>query len=125
MFPVTLVSQIPTPTGVALPAMPVVVPVQHVPNAAPVQHSQDNAQHQDTGQQSSSQNRGAEFAAILSKAYKQPDTIKYSVDKETGIVSFSVVDTATNEVIRQIPSEEVIAMARALKQSGMLLDKRG
>lgn len=58
--------------------------------------------------------------------------IKYAVDKETGTIFFKLIDPATQEVIRQIPSEEVLSMSRRLRGlshsqevSGVLMDKEG
>jgi flagellar protein FlaG len=58
--------------------------------------------------------------------------LSFSVDRASGLSYFQVVDTKTKEVIRQVPSEEVLAMARKLRQmakqtdaSGILLDKEG
>lgn len=41
--------------------------------------------------------------------------LNFSVDEDSGRVVVKVVDTETNEVIRQIPSEEVMALARGIK----------
>ncbi|MFB0934207.1 MAG: flagellar protein FlaG [Propionivibrio sp.] len=47
--------------------------------------------------------------------------IKFSVDAETGIDVVKVIDKATDKVIRQIPSEEMIAIAKTLdKLQGLL-----
>jgi len=123
MFPINLVSQIPT-TGVALPAAPVVVPVQVIPNVGASSETNHGTAHQETQQQQSgsSQNNSASFASVLSNATNTQ--VQYNVDKDTGIVSFQVIDETTHKVIRQVPSEEVIAMARSLKQSGILLDQK-
>ena len=124
MFPTSLVSQIPT-TGVALPAAPVVVPIQVIPNVGASSETNHGTAHQETQQQSSggsSQNNSASFASVLANATNTQ--VQYNVDKDTGIVSFQVIDENTHEVIRQVPSEEVIAMARSLKQSGILLDQK-
>lgn len=40
--------------------------------------------------------------------------ISFSVDKDSGIDVVKVIDSKTKDVIRQIPSEEVIAIAQAL-----------
>lgn len=51
--------------------------------------------------------------------------LRFSLDQQTGKTVIRVVDSATNEVIRQIPSEEVLAIARALdKIEGLLLNHR-
>lgn len=48
--------------------------------------------------------------------------VQFSVDQETGIRIISVVDKDTKEVIRQMPSKEVVEMARALdKLQGLLI----
>ena len=50
--------------------------------------------------------------------------LRFSVDESTGKTVVTVTDAATKEVIRQIPSEEMLAVARALdKLQGLLLHK--
>lgn len=49
--------------------------------------------------------------------------LKFSVDEDTGKTVVKIVDTQTQEVIRQIPSEEAISIARTLdKIQGLLLN---
>lgn len=50
-------------------------------------------------------------------------SLQFSVDDATGKTIVRVVDSATKEVIRQIPSEEVLAIARALDRLQGLLFK--
>lgn len=46
----------------------------------------------------------------------------FSIDEDTGHTVVRVVDAETEEVIRQIPSEEILAIAKALdKLQGVLL----
>lgn len=46
----------------------------------------------------------------------------FSIDEDTGKTIVKVVDASTDEVIRQIPSEEIISIAKALdKLQGLLL----
>lgn len=48
--------------------------------------------------------------------------LQFSVDREVNKVVVKVVDTATKEVIRQFPSEEMLAISKALdKLQGLLL----
>lgn len=48
--------------------------------------------------------------------------LQFMVDGETGKTVIRVVDGATKEVIRQIPNEEVLAIARAIDRlQGLLL----
>ena len=47
--------------------------------------------------------------------------LQFSVDDDTNLTLIKVVDSATDEVIRQIPSEEMVAIAKAIdKLQGML-----
>lgn len=56
----------------------------------------------------------------------------FQVDESSGHTFFKVVDANTQEVIRQVPSEEILAMARKLRElanpkgaPGVLVDKEG
>jgi flagellar protein FlaG len=53
-------------------------------------------------------------------------SIQFSLDKDTGETIVKVVDTQTNEVIRQIPSKEMIAIAQSIDQQlqGILLKQK-
>lgn len=59
--------------------------------------------------------------------------LAFQVDQDTGIAYFKVIDSGTRKVIRQVPSEEVLAMARKLRElasdaaapSGVLVNKEG
>lgn len=49
----------------------------------------------------------------------------FSIDDDTGHTVVKVVDAATDEVIRQIPSEEVLAVTKALdKLQGVLIQQK-
>lgn len=51
--------------------------------------------------------------------------LKFSIDDKSGHTVVKIVDTATDEVIRQIPSEEMLAIADALGQiQGVLLKQK-
>jgi flagellar protein FlaG len=51
--------------------------------------------------------------------------LEFSVDAETGDTVVRVVDSESGEVVRQIPSPEMIAIARALTRvQGLLLDAK-
>lgn len=58
--------------------------------------------------------------------------LMFQVDKSSGRTYFKIVDARTKEVIRQVPSEEFLAMARKLREittskgaPGVLVDKEG
>jgi len=49
-------------------------------------------------------------------------SVEFSMDKDTGETVVKIVDTTTKEVIRQIPSEEMLSIAKALdKIQGLLI----
>lgn len=47
--------------------------------------------------------------------------LNFSIDRESGKTVIRVVDSATQELIRQIPSEEVMSISRALNRLAGLL----
>jgi len=48
--------------------------------------------------------------------------INFSVDESSGIRVVKIIDRSSNEVIRQMPSEEAVALAQALdKLQGLLI----
>lgn len=50
--------------------------------------------------------------------------LRFSVDDDSGKIVVKVIDTATDEVIKQIPSEELLRMAKALdKLQGLLVEQ--
>ena len=52
-------------------------------------------------------------------------TIEFSMDKDAGELVVKVVDNTTKEVIRQIPSEEMLIIAKALdKIQGLLIRQK-
>ncbi|MBY0578120.1 MAG: flagellar protein FlaG [Burkholderiales bacterium] len=51
--------------------------------------------------------------------------IKFSLDNQSGRVVVKVMDTQTNEVIRQIPSKEMLAIADAMgKLQGLIVQQK-
>lgn len=50
--------------------------------------------------------------------------IQFSIDDETGITVVKVVDKSTNEIIRQIPGDEILQIAKALDRLQGLLVKQ-
>jgi flagellar protein FlaG len=51
--------------------------------------------------------------------------IEFSVDDSSGKAVLRVIDSQTNAVLRQIPGEEVLAIARALERTqGLLVQQK-
>lgn len=60
-------------------------------------------------------------AAVQSKA----NNLQFSIDQDTGSTIVKVVDSQTEEVIRQIPSEEMLAIAQSIDNAvGLLLKQK-
>jgi len=56
---------------------------------------------------------------------KAPNSLQFSVDNETGKTVVRISDVKTGEMIRQIPSEEMLEIARSLdRMQGMLLQQK-
>jgi len=54
---------------------------------------------------------------------KLAQNLHFSIDKDTGITVIKVLDSQTQEVIRQIPTEEAVSIARTLdKVQGLLFN---
>jgi len=51
-------------------------------------------------------------------------SLSFHVDQASGRTVITVVDATTHEVVRQIPSEEALVLARAVEKAGALLDAR-
>ena len=59
---------------------------------------------------------------LKSKLSSQNNALQFELDQQTGDTIVRVLDGETGEVIRQIPSKELVEIARALdKMQGMLL----
>jgi len=51
--------------------------------------------------------------------------LQFTIDKDSGKTIVKVVDSQTSEVIRQIPSEELLALARSMsKTEGLLISQK-
>lgn len=52
-------------------------------------------------------------------------SLQFSVDLETGKTLLRIVDTSTNQVIRQIPAEEMLVLARSINRLlGLLIEQQ-
>jgi len=50
--------------------------------------------------------------------------LSFHVDEASGRTVITVRDAVTEQVVRQIPAEEILAVSRALEAAGALLDAR-
>lgn len=52
-------------------------------------------------------------------------SVRFSIDHDTGTTMVKVVDSSTDEVIRQVPSDEVITIARSIDRlQGLILTRK-
>ena len=62
---------------------------------------------------------------IQNSVDKLAQNLQFSIDEDTGKTVVKVLDSQTQEVIRQFPSEEAISIARALdKAQGLLFNDK-
>jgi len=95
-------------------------PVPVMPHAAPVQDASPSPQQLtlEAAKQAAAQIN--EFLQSSSAA-----SVEFTVDGTSNQVIVRVVDSATNQVIRQMPSEEAIAISHALdRMTGLLLAQK-
>ena len=69
---------------------------------------------------------------LNSHLQKTGTELKFQVDRDSGRTLFQIISEKTGEVLLQVPSEDVLAMARKLRDvaeqldaSGVLVDKEG
>ena len=62
--------------------------------------------------------------SINRRLKRSVDNLRLSLDDDNGKVVIKVVDAATEQLIRQIPSEEALAISRSLERlQGLLLNQ--
>jgi len=118
---------------VALPqAKPASSPEKPSANASPPEANP--AQDASAKLKSSKTAKAAEVnpQAINAQLKLANSSLEFKVDKSTGISYFKIVDATTGQVVRQVPSADVLAMAQKLQDfsdhkdpAGILLDQEG
>lgn len=126
------------PTGSLASGIPAPVVVASAPrtaseNSRPAKPAENKAQG--PSEQPVSGTAKAPEAAVeqLNQHLQQSGSeLKYQVDKATGRTIYKVVNLDNGQVLLQVPSEEVLAMARNVRAmgkqagaSGVLVDKEG
>lgn len=106
----------------------------------PAQETPRAAKTADAGLKGQESRPTAESAATLDTAVKEfmdylrqsRSDLMFQVDESSGHTYFKIVNAQTKAVIRQVPSEEILAMARKLRElvnpkgaSGVLMDREG
>ncbi len=58
-------------------------------------------------------------------ALSSPDTMEFSIDKNTGKSVVRIMDSNTGKLIQQIPSEQMMEIAQSIgKTQGLLLNQK-
>lgn len=92
---------------------------------AQVQPSQAKATAQAAQQQPSSGQLRNAVEQVNKTIQTLSKDVQFTVDKETGREVVKVVDRETKEVIRQIPSEEMVAIAKRLDElQGLIIRQK-
>ena len=64
-------------------------------------------------------------ASIISLMQQDGVVVNFSIDKETNEFVVKVINPFTNQVIKQIPPEELVNLASSIQQiAGVLVDKQ-
>lgn len=95
-----------------------------VSDAAPVQTQQ--AVKQTNASESTSKEQLEDAVKAMNDFLKQfNNSLQFNIDDDTGKTVVKVVDSTTNEVIKQFPSEEMLAIAKAIdKMKGLLVQQK-
>lgn len=84
--------------------------------------AQSAPQVQATSQSTSADELGEALARVREALAPVARNLQFSVDDDTGKTVVRIIDSTTNEVIRQMPSEEMLAISRSIdKLQGLLL----
>ena len=107
---------LPVPASSPVPARP--DPAVQVTASAEARNGGDAARrHGDTGSRSDApQNPADAFDEINSTMEAWNTGMRFEIDEDTQQLVVSVIDTNSGEVLRQIPSEEVLHVAKMIAQ---------
>jgi len=100
---------------------------RQAPTPAPVTPAQRATQDNPVFAPAQPVTQEAVVAAVQSaNAYVQSvsSSLKFSLDEDTGRTVVKVIDTETEEVLRQFPSEEMLAISRSIdRMQGLLINR--
>lgn len=80
-----------------------------------------NAKPQEVAEQNSKVKEAVDVANNFMRTLSQ--NLEFSIDKDTSKTVVKVIDTTTNEVVKQFPSQEMLDIARALDRLQGVLHK--
>jgi flagellar protein FlaG len=109
----------PAPAVPAAPAAPVLVarPV------APVSATDSSKVSDAVSKVAEAQAAKAAVAALNKRLEPMDTSVRFELDNSTGKTVITMLDTESNSVLRQFPTEDTLAMIRALdQQQGLLIN---
>lgn len=115
------------------PAMPAAkqgspgVTASQVPGAPKAEAPKAEAPKAEAPKANTNNPQQIEEAVEAVQKFVQPmaSNLQFTIDEDTGIKVVKVIDTATKDVIRQFPSEEILQIAKALDRlQGILLKQK-
>lgn len=121
---IDLISNANSPPRVAVPEVAATVTRQpvaqnKVPEASKESPATDNQRQTKPPEKQEVEKAVAQLAEFVSSRQSQ---ISFSIDDSSGSQIVKIMDTESKQVIRQFPSEEAVAIARALdKLQGLLI----
>ena len=117
--------QVPQNTYQPPPAAGKEAPTQDLPKPAGIAAKQAAVAAEEAAKAREASERDIRAAIEKIEKFIEPATrdITFSIDRDTGINLIRIVDRTSNEVIRQIPGDEVLSIARALDNLQGLLVK--
>ena len=102
-------------TGMATPQPRNIVPDQAATSLSPITaSSQTDPSHNASVNPVSKEQLNTAVAATRDFVGSINSSLEFSVDEDTGTSVVKIMDKETKELIRQIPSEEMLAIAKAL-----------
>ena len=113
---ITSINNAPRPLSLAANSQP-----QQLLNSGP--RSDSNVQPETPATPASANQVQQAVEEIQQTMEKLAQNLQFLIDKDTGITVIKVLDSQTQEVIRQIPTEEAVSIARTLdKVQGLLFN---
>jgi flagellar protein FlaG len=108
-------------------ARPAANPERQVPSEQAVKPAttSDVLKAQEKSQQDSQKDLSSAVKTANKFMQALAQNLQFSIDKDTEKVVVKLVDNSTKEVVKQIPSEEMLAIAKALdKLQGLLVKEK-
>lgn len=104
------------------------VKVQNVQEKSPVvkKDSTSNEQQQYKGNGPSERQIQDAVDSTNKELTKLETNLRFSVHKKTRQIVVKIIDTNTQEVIKEVPSEKILDMvASMMERAGLILDRKG